>query len=446
MSKLLLKGLGQVGLLNEKEEEDPKKHMQEECTKDDENVNDEYDENDWNDTMMMQKEEKVEDDYNETMEVRYDSVPLLFNDTELQYLRHLFRPNTSKLEQQQQQQQQQQPVHHVTRRQELPQPPLEDDDDDDDEVVPVSITTDDATMTTPSRDSSRTCSTSSNDSIPIVTTAAADATTIPILSSLLYRVCVVYFDICAFHNQNTTTYQYNATTNMAHPSPPRVWDLYFTSIQPVLQHINHVNGTMTTMTITRMDLNHWIQQYIPMIPIMVATVLDTLLLLRPSSSTTPKLLLPSYARTVKEQNNDTDKLLDDVISLQRRMNLPPWMTVPVQYIPTTCKTTTTTMHPNRMNNDVIVPIQLTVMGISDTWRSIYTSDQHGLSFTTMTHQLLSYYGPTILIVETTNNEIFGYYTNLPWKLSTHWYTNNTNDATQNQQGQRICYQSDIINS
>ena len=76
-------------------------------------------------------------------------------------------------------------------------------------------------------------------------------------------------------------------------------------------------------------------------------------------------------------------------------------------------------------------MQLTIMGLGGgAWRSIFQSSVNGASFTTLTHSLLSYYGPTVLVIETTRNEIFGYYTVVPWKISNRWYTQSSNSNCQ----------------
>jgi hypothetical protein len=134
-------------------------------------------------------------------------------------------------------------------------------------------------------------------------------------------------------------------------------------------------------------------------------------------------------------------MVSTVMSFIYLLQLPPPPQLPTTTIIAT-KTITThapqemmvknnpTNIPAWMSTTTTIPMQLTIMGLgcgnvsSGEWRSIYQSSKHGLSFTTLTHQLISYYGPTLLIIETTTNEIFGYYTKVPWKVSNRWYTQN----------------------
>ena len=64
--------------------------------------------------------------------------------------------------------------------------------------------------------------------------------------------------------------------------------------------------------------------------------------------------------------------------------------------------------------------QLSLLGLPPVSLCIYSSENHGLSFETYQYRLLSYSGPTVMVLHTKNDEIFGYYTGEPWKLSSSW--------------------------
>ncbi|KAL3924862.1 MAG: hypothetical protein SGILL_000785 [Bacillariaceae sp.] len=71
-----------------------------------------------------------------------------------------------------------------------------------------------------------------------------------------------------------------------------------------------------------------------------------------------------------------------------------------------------------------VPASLCVLSttLGGPWVQLYSSDLDGISFRAMQQALLSYQGPpTVLIIQTTAGDAFGYYTNCPWKESKRWY-------------------------
>jgi TLD len=55
------------------------------------------------------------------------------------------------------------------------------------------------------------------------------------------------------------------------------------------------------------------------------------------------------------------------------------------------------------------------------WIQLYSSDTDGCSFRAMQESLLSYHGTTVILIQTTAGDAFGYYTNCPWRESRHWY-------------------------
>lgn len=49
------------------------------------------------------------------------------------------------------------------------------------------------------------------------------------------------------------------------------------------------------------------------------------------------------------------------------------------------------------------------------WHQLYNSDNDGLSFNRILNSLLGYHGPTIMILQNPNGDVFGAYTTIPWK-------------------------------
>lgn len=73
-----------------------------------------------------------------------------------------------------------------------------------------------------------------------------------------------------------------------------------------------------------------------------------------------------------------------------------------------------------------VPFHLSLMGLGGPWfeknRRLYNSDEDGLAFSSFTQALVSFMGPTLVLIRTTENEVLGFYTELPWKKGPKWYT------------------------
>ena len=70
-----------------------------------------------------------------------------------------------------------------------------------------------------------------------------------------------------------------------------------------------------------------------------------------------------------------------------------------------------------------VPASLGILSptLGRPWVQLYSSDFDGISFRAMQEALLSYHGPTVLLIQTVAGDVFGYYTNCPWKESKRWY-------------------------
>lgn len=69
-----------------------------------------------------------------------------------------------------------------------------------------------------------------------------------------------------------------------------------------------------------------------------------------------------------------------------------------------------------------VPMQLALMDLGGPWRRIFCSDEDGLSFETFHEALTSFSGPTVILIQTMADEKLGYYSDIPWRNSKHWFT------------------------
>jgi hypothetical protein len=55
------------------------------------------------------------------------------------------------------------------------------------------------------------------------------------------------------------------------------------------------------------------------------------------------------------------------------------------------------------------------------WIREYSSDFDGFSFSTFQQALLGYLGPTVILIQTTAGDSFGFYSSEPWKESRQWF-------------------------
>ena len=55
------------------------------------------------------------------------------------------------------------------------------------------------------------------------------------------------------------------------------------------------------------------------------------------------------------------------------------------------------------------------------WRRLYNNLDDGSSFEILQQALIGYQGPTTIVIQTTRGEVFGYFTECPWKLSSKWF-------------------------
>jgi TLD len=70
-----------------------------------------------------------------------------------------------------------------------------------------------------------------------------------------------------------------------------------------------------------------------------------------------------------------------------------------------------------------IPIQLALMDLGGQWRRIYSSDHDGLSFRSFECGLISFQGPTLILIHTTRGDTLGYFSDVPWKASSpNWFS------------------------
>jgi TLD len=246
-------------------------------------------------------------------------------------------------------------------------------------------------------------------------TAADDTVSISEVSSLLFRLCVLCIWITS-HNTDLLP---------AFDGPSEAWSDFF----------QHTASGRKESSLTLLEWKQWAHCHIPMAPYALSTLL-TYLLVRPSSlfvsnvrnqsmipnnsidsngavmtqSKYPMFQLPSIVRSSSEDS-------EEVASTDN----PSWMNI---------APSDAVSHSSMHNSTFIpsmIPIQLTVMGLGGNWHPIYLSYKDGLSFPLFCDQLVRYNGPTLLLIESVHHEFFGYYTTIPWKISSRWYSANKAD-------------------
>ena len=74
--------------------------------------------------------------------------------------------------------------------------------------------------------------------------------------------------------------------------------------------------------------------------------------------------------------------------------------------------------PCSMLSKVSTAVPLVSMGLHGyLWKSLYQSAEQGLSFHTLESHLTSFFGPTVLMLRSTKGDILGYFTEIPWKIT-----------------------------
>lgn len=83
-------------------------------------------------------------------------------------------------------------------------------------------------------------------------------------------------------------------------------------------------------------------------------------------------------------------------------------------------------------NSLSVSLALLSPELAGSWKRLYLSDSDGFSFETFERALLAYSGSTLLLIRTTSastddrHEVFGFYTDCPWRISNSWYGEGSN--------------------
>lgn len=74
--------------------------------------------------------------------------------------------------------------------------------------------------------------------------------------------------------------------------------------------------------------------------------------------------------------------------------------------------------PSSVLTSVSTAVPLVSMGLHGyLWKSLYQSTEQGLSFHTLQSRLTSFFGPTLLYLKSTKGDKLGYYTEIPWKIT-----------------------------
>lgn len=70
-----------------------------------------------------------------------------------------------------------------------------------------------------------------------------------------------------------------------------------------------------------------------------------------------------------------------------------------------------------------IPASLSILStkLGGPWIRLYSSDLDGCSYLALRQAVLSYRGPTVILIQTTAGDAFGYYSDRPWKESKHWF-------------------------
>jgi hypothetical protein len=68
------------------------------------------------------------------------------------------------------------------------------------------------------------------------------------------------------------------------------------------------------------------------------------------------------------------------------------------------------------------------MGLNGDWIPLYESREGGLSFSAFETSLVGYRGPTVVLIYTTDGDVFGYYSQMPWIPSKQWYAEEDKNA------------------
>jgi hypothetical protein len=80
----------------------------------------------------------------------------------------------------------------------------------------------------------------------------------------------------------------------------------------------------------------------------------------------------------------------------------------------------------QLNKPSDLPLDTVSLGLlsakfQGSWRRLYNNLEDGSSFEILQSALIGYQGPTTIIIQTTRNEVFGYFTECPWKTSPKWF-------------------------
>ena len=163
-----------------------------------------------------------------------------------------------------------------------------------------------------------------------------------------------------------------------------------------------ISRRQPTAAMSRSEFHHWIETTAPEVPHLLATVFSHILLV-PSKDA---CYFP-WVSSAHTKNSPSSSSSSSLTSFWSR--------------PTDA-----------------MALQLSLMGHGGPWlqepRRLYSSDENGLAFTTFSESLLTFAGPTLVLIRTTRNDVLGFYTELKWRKGPQWYTaaatDNNNDSEE----------------
>jgi hypothetical protein len=186
------------------------------------------------------------------------------------------------------------------------------------------------------------------------------------------------------------------------------------------------NGILTTTTSTTKNWKDWLTHYLPGCSRVIAAAYSRHFCL----AVTSPLVLPLTTTTLTSSSSSVDNDQQEKKLGSKDDH---------DHDDTTTTSTTTTRFLWHDDDDKnrrvavathIIDYQVALMGLGGRWHSLYESTVHGLSFFALQQHLLSFAGPTLLLIQTTNtndDEILGVYTERAWKEPSFSCQNDDND-------------------
>jgi hypothetical protein len=78
---------------------------------------------------------------------------------------------------------------------------------------------------------------------------------------------------------------------------------------------------------------------------------------------------------------------------------------------------------NIVTQSALLPLALYTTACQGKWRCLYTTARDGISFNRVAHNILGYGGQTCIMIKSTTGDVFGIFSDAPWKDSNRFYGN-----------------------